>query len=121
MEFDELIEKINHHAEKSDFFLARKYIESNIQELKEQKHRLNSNAREILKILIDQLKSDHPSMTRQEISTINAINAYAYKFDLRGIKMLIENRAALFIREDIANYLNKDAQEILMGMGVIKK
>ncbi|OLN21777.1 hypothetical protein BTO30_13045 [Domibacillus antri] len=121
MEFEELVQKINKHVEELDYFSARKYIEQNINELQKKKHLLNSNAREILLFLVEQLNSGNVSLKRQEISTINAINEYAYKFDLRGIKMIIKNQAALFMREDISVYLNKDAKEILTGMGVLKK
>ncbi|OMP68377.1 hypothetical protein [Domibacillus epiphyticus] len=121
MEFEELVRKINKHVEELDYFSARKYIEQNIDDLQQNKHLLNSNAREILMFLVDQINSGHAAMTRQELSAINAINEYSYKFDLRGIKMLLKNRAALFMREDIDGYLNKDAKEILTGMGAIKK
>ena len=121
MELLELGKTINKHVDELDYFSARKYIESNLDQLEKNKRVLNSNAREILKFLIDQQKAGHKALTRKEMLIINAINDYSRQFDLRGIKMLLKNNTALFVREDIEVHLNKDAQEILTGMGAIKQ
>lgn len=119
MELDELIHKVNQCVEDLDFFSARKYIEENLDALDSYKSLLKSNAREILKFIQERQKSGYKPLTRQELATINTINSYAYHFDLRGIKLVLKSKAKLFLRDDIITYLNKDAQEILKGMGTI--
>lgn len=119
MELDELIEKINQCADEFDFVTARKYIEENIEILKNNKLSLNSNAREILNFLTEQLKSGVKPLSKSEINIINAINSYAYKFDLMGIKFLLKNNAQVFMKKDSMSYLNSDAKTLLSGMKVI--
>lgn len=121
MQMDELIVKINQNVEEYDYTSARIYIEENLDLLKENKRHLNSNAREILNFLIEQADAGVKPLSRNELSLINAINTYAYKFDLRGIKMLLKDNTKLFLREETIAYLNSDANTILTGMGVIKK
>ncbi|MFE4525886.1 hypothetical protein ACFRCQ_28105 [Cytobacillus firmus] len=120
MKLNELIKQINKSVEDYDYSSARKYIEENIEILETKKQLLKSNAREILKFLVEQSKMGVEPLSRKELNIINAINAYAYKFDLRGIKVLVKENAKLFIREEIIAYLNNDAKTILTGMGVIK-
>ena len=120
MKLDELIKQINKSVEDFDYSSARRYIEENINILEENKRFLKSNAREILKFLIEQSKSGGEPLSRKELLIINAVNAYAYKFDLRGIRVLLKENAKLFIREDTIAYLNSDAKTILTSMGVIK-
>ncbi|MGX9134059.1 hypothetical protein ACWV26_06715 [Rummeliibacillus sp. JY-2-4R] len=120
MKLDELIKQINKSVEDFDYGLARKYIEENIEVLEGNKRYLKSNAREILKFLIEQSKLGLEPLSRKELLIINAVNSYAYKFNLRGIKVMVRENAKLFIREDIIPYLNNDAKTFLKGMGVMK-
>lgn len=119
MKLEELIEKVNQCVEEFDYVSARKFIEDNIEILQNNKHSLKSNAREILDFLLEQSKAGVKPLSRQELNIINSINAYAYKFDLRGIKLSLKNNAQLFLREDTVSYLNSDARTILTGMKVI--
>jgi hypothetical protein len=119
VELRELITQINKSVEELDYANARKYIENNITILNKNKNVLKGNARELLEFLTDRLNSDYEPLTRQEMTTISAINSYASKFELRQIKMIIKEKAPLFSRKDVVEYLNKDAKVILEGMGVI--
>ncbi|WP_017755344.1 hypothetical protein [Calidifontibacillus oryziterrae] len=121
MNTKELIVIINRCVEELDFVTARKYIEENMSILEEHRSKLKSNARDILEFLIDQKKSGHKPLTRQELATITAINTYASKFDMIGIKQILKDRAPLFLRDDAIMHLNKDAMAIMEGMGAIKK
>lgn len=121
MRFDDLISSINKSIDNLDFVSARKYIEENIDILKDCKHLLNSNAREILKFLIKQQEDGVKALSRSELNIMNAINTYAYKFDVTGIKILLKNNARLFLRNDAVAYLNSDAKTILAGMKVINE
>ncbi|MEH7342772.1 hypothetical protein V7122_02610 [Bacillus sp. JJ1532] len=119
MKLDELVNKINQCVDEFDYVSARKYIEENIGVLEGRMQLLKGNARVILNFLIEQLNSGVEPLSRKELTVINAINAYAYKFDLRGIKVMLKENAKLFLREDIIVYLNSDAKIILTGMKVI--
>ncbi|EIJ80379.1 hypothetical protein PB1_08457 [Bacillus methanolicus PB1] len=121
MQLEELINKINKSLDELDLVTARKYIEENIELLNKNKALLNSNARALLEFLTDNQKSDVKPLTRQEMSTINSINIYALRFDIRGLKLLIKDKANLLSRKDVVQYLNSDAKTILSGMGVIEK
>lgn len=121
LKLEELIKNINKAVEELDFSATRKYIEENIDVLTGSKQLLKSNAREILKFLTEQKELGIEPLSRKELTIINAINAYAYKFDLRGIKLLLNENAKLFLREDSVAYLNNDALTILTGMGAISK
>lgn len=119
MQVTELIEKINRSVEEFDYVRARKYIEENLEVLEAKKLYLKSNAREIHKFLSEQLKSGVPPISRSDLAVINSINAYAYQFDLRGIKVVLRDHARLFLKEEAVAYLNSDAKTILSGMKVI--
>lgn len=121
MNTEELIKEINKYVDQLDFVTARKLIEGNLEILIKHKTLLKSNARELLKILVDRLESGHDPISRQDMASIIAINSYATNFDLRGLKMLVKNKAKLLLRKDAVEYLNKDAQIILEGMGAINK
>lgn len=114
-----MLEKINQSVEDFDYTSARKYIEGNMELLTANKRYLKGNAREILNFLIEQAASGVKPLSRNELSLINAVNTYAYKFDLRGIKMLLKDNTKLFLREETISYLNSDAKTILTGMGAI--
>lgn len=121
MKIHELIEEINKYVEQLDFVTARKLIEENLEILKKHKLSLKSNARELLKILVDRQESGHTPISRQDMASIIAMNKYASNFDLRSLKLVIKDKAKLLLREDAVEYLNKDARVILEGMGAICK
>lgn len=121
MRTEDLIVEINKSVEELDFATARKYIEENLDYLNNNKLLLKSNARDILKFLSDLKNSGYQPITRTEMAAISAINSYATKFDVRGIKMLVKDKAQLLLREDILSHLNTDAKIILEGMGAIVK
>jgi hypothetical protein len=121
MKLDELIQKINTSAEELNFGMTRTYIEHNYELLKENKHLLNSNARDILTLVLERTESGYPPLSRPEMSTINSINTYAKKFNIKGIKLAVKSNPKLFSRPEITDYFNQDAKIILVGMGVIKE
>lgn len=121
MKVEELISEINKYMEQLDFVVARKLIEENLEVLNKNRISLKSNARELLKFLIDRHESGYEPVSRQEMATLYAINTYASNFDIRGLKLIIKDKAKLFLRTDILQYLNNDARVILDGMGVINK
>ena len=116
MSTTELFSIINKSVDELDLVVARKYIEENVEVLNKSKHLLKGNARALLDFV--NTKSDN-CMNRQEMNIIQSINAYASKFDLRGLKISIKNNADLFMRTDITEYLNSDAKILLEGMNVI--
>ncbi|HHY74786.1 MAG TPA: hypothetical protein GX497_16480 [Bacillus bacterium] len=121
MQVDELIKEINKYVEELDFVTTRKLIESNIEVLKDHKFLLKSNARELLKLINDQLESGREPLSRKEMSLLLALNSYANNFDLTSIKLIVKNNAKLFLKNDVVDYLNKDAITLLEGLGVIHK
>lgn len=121
LQLDDLFEKINQCVENFDYVSTRKYIEDNIEILEKNRQKLKGNAREILNFLIEQKNSGVNPLSRKELNLINAINTYAYKFDLRGIKVILKDNTKLFLREETIAYLNSDAKTILTGMGAINK
>ncbi|MBY0124115.1 hypothetical protein [Bacillus sp. S/N-304-OC-R1] len=121
MKVEDVIVDINKYMEQLDFVTARKLIEENLEVLNKHRIALKSNARELLKFLTDRHESGHEAITRQEMATLIAINTYATNFDVRGLKLIIKDKAKLLLRSDVIQYLNKDARVILDGMGVIAK
>jgi len=121
MKIQELIQEINKYVEELDFVTARKLIEGNIEVLNSHKLTLNSNARELLKIITEQLESGKDPISRKDMASLIAINSYAANFDMASIKLIVKNNAKLLLRHDVIDYLNKDAKAILEGMGVINK
>ncbi|MET3698933.1 hypothetical protein SAMN05877753_110169 [Bacillus oleivorans] len=119
MDIQDLIAKVNQSTDELDFATARVYIEENLQVLKEKQAKLNSNARELLRFLVDQKESGIQPLSRQEMAVINTINTYATKFDLRGLKFLVKDHAKLLFKKEVVDYLNSDAKIILEGMGAI--
>ncbi|MFJ8262749.1 hypothetical protein ACIQ4I_12475 [Rummeliibacillus sp. NPDC094406] len=120
MESKELISVINKSVDELDFVTARRHIEENSDLVKHFKVHLNSNAREILNFILDKKNQGAKPLTKSEINTINAINVYASKFDIRGLKLVIKGKESLFLREEVLAYLNTDAKIMLEGMGTIK-
>ncbi|MBT2702954.1 hypothetical protein [Bacillus sp. ISL-35] len=119
MSLDALATKINQYVEDMELATARVYIEENIEILKEHKNMLNKNARELLDFLLKLHADGGQPLTRMDMAIINAINTYASKFDVRGIKMLVKDNPNLLLRKDTPAYLNADAKIILEGMGAI--
>lgn len=119
MDVKELIAKINKSVDELDFVTSRVYIEENIAVLKDNQVRLNSNARELYKFLASRIEAGIQPISRQDMAIIHAINSCATKFDLRGIKIIIKDKAQLLLRQDIIDYFNADAKIILEGMGAI--
>ncbi|MGM7636150.1 hypothetical protein [Bacillus sp. Hm123] len=121
MELQYLITEINRSVDELDYSKARKYIEENIEVLEGNKARLKSNAREIMSFVKEKVNAGVLPISRQELAAIHAINAYAYQFDLRGIKVVLRDKAKVFQREDIIDFLNNDAKIILDSLGVIRE
>ena len=121
MHIMDLVFKINSSVEELDFATARFFMEENIEILNDNKNYLKSNARELLEFLTNRQEAGQRSLTRREMSIIQATNGYAAKFDVRGLRLVIKEHSLLFLRDDIEAYLNADARIILEGMGAIRK
>ncbi|MEH7124106.1 hypothetical protein V7127_12775 [Bacillus sp. JJ1773] len=121
MKVENLIADINKYMEQLDFVTARKLIEENLNVLDKHRISLKSNARDLLKFLIERHDAGNQPISRQDMATLIAINTYATNFDIRGLKLIIKDKAKLLLRTDILEYLNKDAKAILDGMGVINR
>jgi hypothetical protein len=117
----ELINEINKSVDHLDLVATRKYMEENLDLVKQHKVLLNSNARELLDFVAKRIDSGIEPMKRYELAVIHSINIYASRFDLRGLKMVIKDHPQLLLREDAAQYLNADAKIILEGMEAIVK
>jgi hypothetical protein len=116
MNFQELISKINNSVDELDFITARKYIEQNLEILKDKKSYLKNNAREILVFLE---KQNFEPLKRKELAIIHSINTYSTKFDIRGLKFVVRDNPQLILRKDILMYFNSDAKALLESMKVI--
>ncbi|MET1014952.1 MAG: hypothetical protein ABWX61_10670 [Paenisporosarcina sp.] len=121
MNLQELAKKINACVDDVDLVAARKYMEENKTILVENKSLLRRNARELFDFLLNSSESDSKPLSREEVAATNAINLYASRFDIRGLKIAVKNHSELLLREDITPYLNKDARILLEGMGAIQK
>jgi hypothetical protein len=121
MRFSELIKSINHATENLDLVTSRRYIEDNLEILKEKRHLLNHNAREILSFMIKRQESGYRSLDKKELASIRAVNVYAEQFDVRGIKLILKENPNLFMEKEALNFLTNDAKVILAGIGVLKK
>jgi hypothetical protein len=121
LDVKELIAKINKSVEDLDLVTTRKYLEGNLTILNENNIYLKSNARELLLFLTNRLDSGEIPFTRKELISINSMNNYASRFDLRGLKLSIKNNAELLLRKDIRTYLNSDAQILLEGMDALER
>jgi hypothetical protein len=114
--FQELICRINNSVDELDFVTARKYMEQNLDLLKDKKSLLKSNARELLTFLE---KQKFEPLKRNELAVIHSINSYSTKFDIRGLKFAIRENSQLILRKDISMYLNSDAKALLESMKII--
>lgn len=118
MDISELIIKINKSMDNLDLVSARRFIEDNIELINENRHLLKSNARSLFEILENNTESVVNKLNRKEMNVIYSINAYASRFDVRGLKLSINNNPELLVRKDIKHYLNEDAKTLLTGMRV---
>lgn len=119
MDIVELVKKINQCFNNLDLVRARKYIEENQEILNQNKHLLRGNARSLLDFIINRTDAGVIPLNRKEMNVIYSINAYASKFDLRGLKLSVKNNTNLLMREDLKQYLNEDARTLLEGLKVI--
>jgi len=106
--------------ENLDLVSARRYIEGNIEQLKENKHLLRKNGRELLDFLLSQSETEADPLNRKELNAIYTINTYATRFDVRGLRLSVINNTDLLMREDVKHYLNSDAKILLEGMCAIR-
>ncbi|MCM3744090.1 hypothetical protein M3193_08030 [Sporosarcina luteola] len=114
----ELFRSINKCIDDFDFVSARRYMEENMELLKENKHHLRRNARELFNFLVNNTADP---ITRQEMNIIYSINNYASNFNIRGLKIMVKNNIDLVLREKTMPYLNEDAKTILESMQVINR
>ncbi|MGD6804644.1 hypothetical protein FZC79_08390 [Rossellomorea vietnamensis] len=121
MKLKELALKINEESDKLDLVSTRKYIESNLDLLYENKQLLNRNARELLDFLRDRKNNGEKPLNRTEMAAIHAMNTYALRFDVQGLKMTVKNKKELLLKKETLGFLNSDAKILLEGMGAIEK
>ncbi len=116
MNAQELFRTINKFVEELDFVSARKYMEQNIELLKGSKHRLHKNALELFEFVMN--KGDD-TLTPNDLNAIHVINSYATSFNIRGLKLIVKDKAALVNRKDALSYLNEDAKALLESMNIV--
>ena len=121
MEHRELLKLINSSMEKLDLISARKYIEQNLDLVGEYRHLLRSNARALYDFLRTEKDSGREPLDRREMTIIYSINRYASSFDIRGLKLLVNNYPELLMKQEVQKYLNDDALVLLESMHIIQK
>ncbi|MGD7024129.1 hypothetical protein ACQCVK_16135 [Rossellomorea vietnamensis] len=121
MKLKELALKINEESDKLDLVSTRKYIESNLDLLYENKQLLNRNARELLDFLRDRKNNGEKPLNRTEMAAIHAMNTYALRFDVQGLKLTVKTQKELLLKKETREFLNNDAKILLEGMGAIEK
>ncbi|MGP4038468.1 hypothetical protein ACTWP4_00955 [Gracilibacillus sp. D59] len=121
MKFSEIIKSINHATDNLDLVTSRRYIEENLELLKEKRHLLNHNARELLNFMVKRQESGYRNLEKRELAAIKAVNSYAEQFDVRGIKLIVKDKPHLFMEKEALNFLTNDSKVILIGMGVLQK
>ncbi|WP_277586745.1 hypothetical protein [Psychrobacillus antarcticus] len=121
MDFQELLKQLNKSIDSLDLVSARKYIEENIEVLTKNRQLLRGNSRAMFDLIKQKKDTGEKALSRHEINVIYSINSYATKFDLVGLKLVVNNNPELFINEGIKNYLNADAKTLLQGMNVLHK
>lgn len=115
-----LIIRINGAVDALDYGTARRYIEENFDTVYENRHLLNSNAREILLFVQQKFESVEQTLTKEELHAITVINTYASRFDISGLKIFLREKEQLLLRENTLKNLNNDAKILLSMMGMIK-
>ncbi|MCA0970949.1 hypothetical protein LCM20_10135 [Halobacillus litoralis] len=121
VQLSEVITKINKSVDEMDLVTARTYIEENLDELEDQKHLMKGNARELVNFFIEKRNKGEQPLTRQEMSDIYAVNVYAKRFDVRGLKLMAKNKKELFMKQEALNNLSADSKTLLKSMGIIEK
>lgn len=121
MQISRLIISINGAVDRLEYAAARKYIEENFDIVYENRHLLNSNAREILKFVQQKKVSGNQTLTKEEMNAIAVVNTYARRFDIRGLKLYLKEKEDLLTKEDTFNNLNNDAKILLTSLGMIPK
>lgn len=119
MDFQELLKQLNKSIDSLDLVSARKYIEENIDILTKNRQLLHGNSRAMLDLIKQKIDTDVKPLSRHEMSVIHSINTYAAKFDLTGLKLVVNNNPELFLNEEIKQYLNADAKTLLQSMKVL--
>ncbi|MEK4082981.1 hypothetical protein [Psychrobacillus sp. FSL K6-1415] len=121
MDFQELLKQLNKCIDSLDLVSARKYIEENIDILTKNRQLLRGNTRAMFDLIKQKKDTGEKSLSRHEMTVIYSINTYATKFDLTGLKLVVNNNPELFLNEEINQYLNADAKTLLQGMKVLHK
>lgn len=121
MDFQELLKQLNKSMDRLDLVSARKYIEENIDILTKNRQLLHGNSRAMFDLIKHKKDTGEKPLSRHEMTVIHSINTYATKFDLTGLKLVVNNNAELFVNEEIKQYLNEDAKTLLQGMNVLPK
>ena len=103
----------------SDLVTARRLVEENMGELQAHPHLLTRQIRDLVDVLHAMMETDIQPLNRHEMNQIQYINSYASAFNVRGLKLSVEENPALFARADIHHYLNSDAKTLLEGMSAI--
>lgn len=119
MDFQELLKQLNKSIENLDLVSARKYIEENIEILAKNRQLLHGNSRAMFDLIKQKNDLGEKSLSRHEMNVIYSINSYATKFDLAGLKLVINNNPEIFLNEETKQYLNTDAKTLLQGMKVL--
>lgn len=121
MDFRDLLKQLNKSIDNLDLVSARKYIEENIDILTKNRQLLQGNSRAMFDLIKQKKDLDIKPLSRHEMAVIYSINNYATKFDLTGLKLVVNNNPELFVNEEIIQYLNADAKTLLQGMKVLHK
>lgn len=119
MNLKKILHDIQKSMDKSDLVSARKLIEEHMELLMEHKNLLKRNVREMVDILAAMAETGYRPLNRQELNQIHHINSYASTFDLRGLRLSVEENPELLLRDDVKHYLNSDAKALLEGMSAI--
>ena len=72
-------------------------------------------------IIKQKVETNEKVLSCYEMTVIYSVNTYATKFDLAGLKLVVNNNPELFLNEEMKQYLNEDAKTLLQGMNVIQK
>ena len=121
MDFRDLLKQLNKSIDNLDLVSARKYIEENIDILTKNRQLLQGNSRAMFDLIKQKKDLGIKPLSRHEMAVIYSINNYATKFDLTGLKLVVNNNPELFVNEEIIQYLNVDAKTLLQGMKVLHK
>lgn len=116
-----IIVKVNKACDDIDFITARQLIEKNIIKLSEAVNYrlLNTNAKALIKHVIQDNDENYNKLTRKDLLIINNINQFCTNFDISMLKRTLRNSMSLIQRPDVLPLLNNDAKIILGNMGVI--